>query len=130
MTNQILRLPTLLAITAFIAVGCGKSGFNASAVNADTILDTTSLASTSDYYGNGDGGSAVFVPDSMSAMSSYVSTHPLNDPTNFRLYVETYDQGGGRYGGGPHRLLRQQPTLPRDLFDRESDRPWLGSHFI
>src|SRR5690606_30092151 len=47
----------------------------------------------------GNGKEADFTPVSFAEFNSYVATHPLNNPSNFKLSVELSHVGDNRYGG-------------------------------
>lgn len=47
----------------------------------------------------GAGSTADFSPVSLEEFNSYVATHPLNYPSNFKLTVNLKDVSGGRYAG-------------------------------
>jgi hypothetical protein len=52
-----------------------------------------------DYWSNYPGASVSFTPDSLTTFNEYVATHPLNNPKNFRLYLDLYNVGNQRWGG-------------------------------
>jgi hypothetical protein len=94
---------TLIAIS--VLMGCSSSSQNnnsALPVSTSTvpnayIIDTTTSTSTSSLYS---GGSTVaFTPASLSVMNEYTATHPLNNPTNFKINLNLSQVGAGRYGG-------------------------------
>lgn len=64
--------------------------------DSDLVADGTL---SGDYWSNYPGASVVFTPDSLATFNEYVATHPLNNPTDFRLYLDFTDVGNGRWGG-------------------------------
>ena len=45
------------------------------------------------------GSTSDFVPVSLSVMNTYVATHPLNNPSNFKINFNLATSGSSRYGG-------------------------------
>lgn len=102
------KLIFLLAAFSLMGVGCGKSSQFQPGSNTTTVVgggvsgtvpgspDGTGSSSS----GSTSGGNVVdFVPVSFSEFNSYVATHPLNNPSNYKLTVDLQDAGGGRFGG-------------------------------
>lgn len=101
------KLMILLAGFSLMGVGCSNNGLSAANSSvADTSLtgvtpsapdSGSSTDSSSTSYTN----VATFVPVSLSEFNSYVGTHPLNAPTNFKVTVSLQSTGsnGDRYGG-------------------------------
>lgn len=101
----------LLTTTVLFAVGCSSSK------SSDTVNNTLPVINgaipspiiidpTAPTGGGGtttpvfSGGSTVaFSPTSLSQMNKYVATHPLNNPTDFKISVNLAQAGSGRYGG-------------------------------
>ena len=73
-------------------------------VDRSTPLDDNNLtpdpADPSNYWSQYPGASVPFQPDNAQVLAEYVVTHPLNHPTDFRVYFDFKDQTGtGRWGG-------------------------------
>lgn len=108
-------MKTLILIMSMMAlglmgVGCSKS--NSQAVNTNpgitnqayvppVIIDPTPGSTTpgsgSPTYSGGS--TATFTPISTQVMSEYVATHPLNNPSNYKINVNLSQSSAGRYGG-------------------------------
>lgn len=115
MKTGIMNAKTLLlAATVLLVVGCSNSN-SSDSVNNNTlpvingvnpgslppvIIDPTAPTgggTTSPIFS---GGSTVaFQPTSLAQMNKYVATHPLNNPTDFKISVNVAQAGSGRYGG-------------------------------
>ncbi len=78
------------AASSAAATGTGSGGTRP---NTDVNLDG------SDYWASYPGASVKLTPTSLNIFNEYVATHPLNNPTNFRLYLDFHDVGNGRWGG-------------------------------
>lgn len=91
-----------------MGVGCSKSNSQANTPVAtpttavpgpiviDPIVGGNGTAGSPTFSG---GSTSTFVPTSMAVMNEYVATHPLNNPTNFKINVNLTQSVGGRYGG-------------------------------
>ncbi len=100
------KLLTIALVLSVISAGCSKSNStNSQLVNgtgsgilpAPVIVDPNAPVTGADtFYG---GSTVPFTPVSMQTMNKYVATHPLNNPTNFRISVNLASVGSGRYGG-------------------------------
>lgn len=105
MKNLNTTLMILLAGFSLMGVGCGKNQLqaNSSAVSDGTLLPgavvpgapTTIDSSSTGVYTN----SATFVPVSLAEFNSYVASHPLNNPTNFKITVNLQKSATSRYSG-------------------------------
>jgi len=104
------QISTVLAALALVA-GCAKSnsqnqananiannannGATVPAViidpNAPTLTGATSVFSS--------GSVSAFSPVSLAVMNTYVATHPLNNPSNFKININLATSGNSRYGG-------------------------------
>lgn len=102
------KLMILLAGFALVGVGCGSNGQFQSLADANlggNIVDGGSAVPVAPSTGSGTGSStnngyeADFTPVSFAEFNSYVATHPLNNPSNFKLSVQLNNVGGNRYGG-------------------------------
>lgn len=100
----------LLTATVLFAVGCSNSNSSDSvnntlpvingAVPSPIIIDPTAPTDPGTTTPVFSGGSQVaFVPVSLAQMNKYVATHPLNNPTDFKISVNLASVGSGRYGG-------------------------------
>ncbi|MES2803288.1 MAG: hypothetical protein V4654_12410 [Bdellovibrionota bacterium] len=109
MKTGIMKTNALLVLTAAVlfAVGCSKSNSSDSVnalpiingqIPAPIIIDPTAPAgasSTTTLLGS----TVAFQPTSLAQMNKYVATHPLNNPTDFKISVNLAQAGSGRYGG-------------------------------
>jgi hypothetical protein len=101
-TVKIVRAFSALVIAGLFAASCSKSS-NSSAtppvVNGavPVIIDPGTVSGTTITYGSGS--TSTFTPVSLATMNKYVATHPLNNPTNFRINVNLTQASQGRYGG-------------------------------
>jgi len=100
--KQITFGSALLAMS--VLTGCSSSSQNNtsalpvvnSAVPGAIIIDTTTSTSSGLYSG---GSTVTFAPASLSVMNEYVATHPLNNPSQFKININLAQVGTGRYGG-------------------------------
>jgi len=101
--KTLTRGSALLALS--LVTACSNSQQNTTSnlpvvngsVPSAVIIDTTTGTGTGTTYS---GGSTVtFKPVSLSVMNEYVATHPLNNPSNFKINVNLTQVGTGRYGG-------------------------------
>lgn len=101
------KLLTIALALSVISAGCSKSNStNSQLVNTPgipgvvpgaVIVDPTAPTNGSaTFYG---GSTSTFNPVSLQTMNKYVATHPLNNPTDFRINVNLASVGSGRYGG-------------------------------
>lgn len=95
----------ILVIALLGVVGCSndKKGYTpeqppvaAPGVTTPGVSTPAGQATSTSSYG---GSTADFSPVSLQEFNSYVGTHPLNYPTNFKLNVKLKDVSGGRYAG-------------------------------
>lgn len=108
-TNYVL----VLTATVLFAVGCSSSKSSdttntlpviygvAPGAQPAVIVDPnpgsgSSTSSTTTFYG---GHEVAFQPVSLAQMNKYVATHPLNNPTDYRIKINLAQAGHGRYGG-------------------------------
>ena len=114
MKTGLLKTNALVLLTASVlfAVGCSNSNSSDTVTNtlpvingqvpAPIIVDpsapTTPGTTPTTPTFNG-GSTATFVPTSLAQMNKYVATHPLNNPTDFKINVNLATVGSGRYGG-------------------------------
>ncbi len=106
MTMQNTKMVLVLLALSTYAVGCGQSTTNQS--NAThPVINTGEVPISPDgvYTSNGSYSdsqkTATFTPVSIEEMNSYVGTHPLNDPKDFKVSVdlkEVPSQTGRYYG--------------------------------
>lgn len=106
MKNLNTKLMILLAGISLMGVGCSKNQLQASdstaVVDGNTATGVTPLApdsTDSSSSASGYTNSAAFTPVSLQEFNSYVATHPLNAPTNFKVTMNLQNNGGNRYGG-------------------------------
>ena len=108
------QISILLAALALVA-GCAKSktqdpantnvvnnnGNTVPAVvidpNAPISTPVTNTTTTNSIYSSGS--VSDFTPVSLSVMNQYVATHPLNNPSNFKINISLASAGRSRYGG-------------------------------
>jgi hypothetical protein len=100
---------------AMLASGCGKSS-SSNGVPGGAYVPTPVPLPPPIPNGNpppsNPGGSTVdFVPVSKATMEEYVASHPLNNPSNFKLTVNLKNAGNLRYAGEV-RLSYQDATCP------------------
>lgn len=115
MKTGTLKTKALLVLTATVlfAVGCSSSKSSdtvnttlpiingvapgtPSPIIIDPSAPITGGTSTTTFYG---GSTVAFQPISLAQMNKYVATHPLNNPTDFKISVNLASAGSGRYGG-------------------------------
>ncbi len=104
MKNLNTKLMILLAGFSIMGVGCGKNQLqaNSSVVSDGTILPGGTIPGAPDSTDTSSGSytnTATFVPVSLSEFNSYVVSHPLNNPTNFKITVNLQKTSSSRYGG-------------------------------
>ena len=107
-------MKTLILIMSMMAlglmgVGCSKSNSQSTnnvapnsgqaVVPAVAIDPNVGGGTTSGSPSIQGGASATFTPISTQVMSDYVATHPLNNPTNFKINVNLSQAASARYGG-------------------------------
>lgn len=104
------KLIFLLAAFSLMGVGCGKSNQfqTGSNTNTNTVVDSGvdgSIPGSPDGSGSSSSSSTSgsnvvdFVPTSFTEFSNYVASHPLNNPTNYKLTVDLQKLESGRYAG-------------------------------
>lgn len=112
MKTGILKTNALVLLTATVlfAVGCSNSNSSDTVTNTlpvvngvvpgaiiiDPSAPTGTTSSTTTFYG---GSTVTFVPTNLTQMNKYVATHPLNNPSDFKINVNLATVGSGRYGG-------------------------------
>lgn len=97
---------SLLIISVLFGIGCSsnKSATVAAPVTTDTPVvpvenpDPTG-SGTGGGLSSGSGDVVTFTPTSLSLFNSYVATHPLNNPKDFKISVNLQDAGGYHYAG-------------------------------
>lgn len=108
------KLMVLMIVTSILGVGCGKSkSVDTSSANGIYTVSPTATTTTGGSSGTvptsptGSGttttpsspNSVEFSPISFEEFSNYVASHPLNNPTNYKITVDLSDAGSGRYAG-------------------------------
>lgn len=92
-----------IAVAVMMAFGCGKSNSSDSVAAPGTpvvppvIVDPPVTGGGSPIFTTGS--TVDFTPVSLAVMNEYVATHPLNNPTNFKINVNLGQVQNGRYGG-------------------------------
>ncbi|MDG0816237.1 hypothetical protein [Bdellovibrio svalbardensis] len=105
MKNLNTKLLILLAGFSLMGVGCGKNQLQANSTNVvsdGTILPGGEIPGAPDSTTTSSGSytnTATFVPVSLAEFNSYVASHPLNNPSNFKITVELQKTASSRYGG-------------------------------
>lgn len=98
----------LLAASVLFAVGCSSSKSSDTTNNLPVIngvipnpiiIDPSVPGTTSGTTTFSDGSTVAFQPTSLAQMNKYVATHPLNNPTDFKIKINLAQAGSGRYGG-------------------------------
>lgn len=103
MKKQLLLLAVLFSMIG--GIGCSSKTETATPPSSDTPIITTpepdapSGGGTDGGLSDGGGDTVDFVPVSFSLFNSYVGTHPLNSPKNFKISVDLSDNGSLRYYG-------------------------------
>lgn len=90
----------VLVASIYFAFGCAKSASQSQAVNGQAVVPPVIVdpgSNSSPYFGSGS--TVDFQPASLSVMNEYVATHPLNNPSQFKINVNLSQVQGGRYGG-------------------------------
>ncbi len=107
-----LILITSMFALGLMGVGCSKSNSQSNnnpapitptdgqlavpPVVIDPVLGPGISNGTAGFSG---GSTSTFTPVSLQTMSDYVATHPLNNPTNFKINMNLSQSAAGRYGG-------------------------------
>ena len=101
-----LSLGLILSLSLLAACASKNDNSNSSSGVVITPYDPTvtigsggSTIDPTDYYSGDPGSSAQLNVDSLAVLNTYVATHPINAPTNIRVYVETVDIGNGHVSG-------------------------------
>ncbi len=105
----LLTQASLLLVMALFGVACAKKN-QATAETPPVVaaVDPTAPGTPTDDSRETDvargsewmeGATAPLAHDSLSVFSNYVASHPLNNPTDLRISVKTYDVGSNRYAG-------------------------------
>ncbi|MBC7754436.1 MAG: hypothetical protein H7Z71_09380 [Moraxellaceae bacterium] len=99
----------IILASVLMAFGCAKSTSQSAGPNVvanggpvvpAVIIDPpngSGSGGTTPVYSTGS--TVAFTPVSMAVMNEYVATHPLNNPSNFKINVNLAQVQGGRYGG-------------------------------
>lgn len=103
MKNLNTKLMILLAGFSLMGVGCGKNQLQANSTSGiidGTLLPGAVIPGAPDSTGSTSGSNtATFTPVSLSEFNSYVASHPLNNPSNFKITVNLQKTSTSRYGG-------------------------------
>lgn len=102
----------ILSALALMAVGCAKEKNSDSVSVAPTPTTLPGTVTTTTLPGTGtarndkargsdftSGAMANVKIESLSYLQSYAATHPINNPSDFKISVKLSDHGGGRWGG-------------------------------
>lgn len=100
------QLTILFAALALVA-GCAKSKSQDNTVvnNGGAIVPPIVIDPNAPIGGGtgtptfSSGSTSDFTPVSLSVMNTYVATHPLNNPSNFKININLASAGNSRYGG-------------------------------
>lgn len=99
---------TILFAALILVAGCSKSKStdnNTTVVNNGNIVPPVAIdpnAPVNGTYGASifsSGSVSDFTPVSLAVMNTYVATHPLNNPSNFKINISLASAGNSRYGG-------------------------------
>ncbi len=105
--KSLKQVTTLIALS-MLAFGCAKSASSNSnppqnnppadvnPVVPPVIIDNNGPGTSYQYSS---GSTVEFKPTNLEVMNDYVATHPLNNPTQFKVNVNLSQTDGGRYGG-------------------------------
>ena len=102
------KMMILVAAFSVMGVGCGSNKMvaDASAISPNQLgTDSGAIPTSPDGNTSTGGGSvsysneATFTPVSIGEFNSYVGSHPLNDPQNFKVKVQLQQVENGRYAG-------------------------------
>jgi len=112
---------TILTFGLAMSLGscAGENGFKASQTGAGGVIDTRltpNLDSNYSWEESQPGNSLTFTPDSLTVFNEYVATHPLNNPTDFRVSFEFTDSGNGRWGGNVALTYRDNGQVFKGSF--------------
>lgn len=96
----------IMIISVLFGIGC-SSNKSATVAAPVTTTDTTTAVVNPDPTGSGTSGGlssgagdvVTFTPTSLSLFNSYVATHPLNNPSDFKISVNLSDAGSYHYAG-------------------------------
>lgn len=102
------KLTVIMLILALAGVGCSSKKEHDDAATTPVVepvvIPTPTPLPTPDGGGGGGGSTAdsnsvAFVPTSFDIFNTYVATHPLNNPSDYKLTVDlTADSSGRSYG--------------------------------
>lgn len=99
------KMMILVAAFSVMGVGCGSNKMvaDSSVVSTDQVGGSGSIPTSPDGSTTTDSTSysneATFTPVSIAEFNSYVGSHPLNDPQNFKVKVQLQQVENGRYAG-------------------------------
>ncbi|MBC7421255.1 MAG: hypothetical protein H7328_11055 [Bdellovibrio sp.] len=103
-TTKLIILTMALGLMGLMTAGCSKSNSqsnNNGATGGTTaiIIDPNAPTSTNTTPTFSGGSTLTFTPVSTSVMNTYVATHPLNAPSNYRVNINLVHVEAGRYAG-------------------------------
>lgn len=96
----------IILASVMMAFGCAKSTSESTTPNVNNnggtivppvIVDPPTSGGTDPVFSTGS--TVAFVPVSTAVMNEYVATHPLNNPSNFKINVNLAQIQSGKYGG-------------------------------
>lgn len=100
------KLIILTMALGLMGVGCAKSNSQGNGGNNNTtttyvppVIIDPNAPTTPVTPGSTVGANATFTPVNLQTMNEYVATHPLNNPTNYKVNVNLSQASAGRYGG-------------------------------
>lgn len=121
-----------LGLLIATAIGPSCSQNNGTKADANAIVNNTgstplldnSSGSSQAYWSTNPGASGVFTPDSLSVFNEYLSVtgRPLNNPSNFRVYIETTQKSSNRWGGEVRIGYYDNNQLYSSIFTSENPR--------
>ncbi len=104
-TTKLITLTMALGMMGLMTAGCSKSNSQSNNNNnngvavAPIIIDPLAPGSNSTTPTYSGGSTMTFTPVSTSVMNTYVATHPLNAPSNYRINLNLAQVEAGRYAG-------------------------------
>lgn len=99
--TKITFLVLILALSAEFS-GCSKGSSSSSSTDNTTATTTTTTATPVGYNASDwtDGQTVDFKPVSFNTFNSYVGTHPLNDPSGYKINIKLTQVPDQLYFGG------------------------------
>ena len=104
----------LFVLLAALAQGCSKKENNSSSDSAPAAA--TTFGSTP-FIADTTTGTVPFTPVSKAMMENYVASHPLNNPTNYRVKIAMTNAGDHRYAGQIQLSYEDNGVTHTGVFD-------------